>query len=82
VPPAQGENRLITLTLTAAAMPGPRLRMAPMTPRSDLPRCRSITAQYRLDMLAEHDAADPAARGVLLNREGLYSSHLSDAQGP
>jgi len=29
-------------------------------------------------MLTEYDAADPAARGVLLRREGLYSSHLSE----
>lgn len=29
-------------------------------------------------MLAEYDAADAAARGVLLRREGLYSSHLSE----
>jgi len=28
--------------------------------------------------LTEFDAADPAARGVLLHREGLYSSHLSE----
>ena len=48
-----------------------------MSPRSDLPRRRSFTAQYKLDILTEYDAADPAARGVLLRREGLYSSHLS-----
>ena len=29
-------------------------------------------------MLAEYDAADAAGRGVLLRREGLYSSHLSE----
>ena len=29
-------------------------------------------------MLAEYDAADTAGRGVLLRREGLYSSHLSE----
>ena len=29
-------------------------------------------------MLAEYDAAEPALRGVLLRREGLYSSHLSE----
>ena len=49
-----------------------------MSPRSDRPRRRSFTAQYKLDMLAEYDAADAAARGVLLRREGLYSSHLSE----
>jgi transposase len=49
-----------------------------MSPRSDRPRRRSFTAQYKLDILTEYDAADPAARGVLLRREGLYSSHLSE----
>ncbi len=49
-----------------------------MSPRSDRPRRRSFTAQYKLDMLAEYDAADVAGRGVLLRREGLYSSHLSE----
>ncbi len=49
-----------------------------MSPRSDRPRRRSFTAQYKLDMLAEYDAADTAGRGVLLRREGLYSSHLSE----
>ena len=49
-----------------------------MSPRSDRPRRRSFTAKYKLDMLAEYDAADAAARGVLLRREALYSSHLSE----
>ncbi len=49
-----------------------------MSPRSDRPRRRSFTAQYKFDILTEYDAADPAARGVLLRREGLYSSHLSE----
>jgi len=49
-----------------------------MSPRSDQPRRRSFTAQYKLDILAEYDAADSAGRGVLLRREGLYSSHLSE----
>ena len=49
-----------------------------MGPRSGQPRRRSLTAQYKADILTEYDAADPAARGVLLRREGLYSSHLSE----
>jgi transposase len=69
---------LITLTLTAADLPGTSIEDGLMSPRSDRPRRRSFTAQYKLDMLAEYDAADPAARGVLLRREGLYSSHLSE----
>ncbi len=50
-----------------------------MSPRSDRPRRRSFTAKYKLDILTEYEAAaDAAARGVLLRREGLYSSHLSE----
>jgi len=49
-----------------------------MSPRADRPRRRSFTAKYKLDILTEYDTADPAARGVLLRREGLYSSHLSE----
>ena len=69
---------MITLTLTTADLPGKALENGAMSPRSDQPRRRSFTAQYKADILAEYDAADPAARGVLLRREGLYSSHLSE----
>jgi transposase len=69
---------LITLTLTAADLSGASVEDGPMSPRSDRPRRRSFSAQYKLDILTEYDAADPAARGVLLRREGLYSSHLSE----
>ncbi len=38
---------------------------------------RSFTAEYKLRLLAEIDAAtEPGAIGALLRREGLYSSHL------
>ncbi len=49
-----------------------------MSPRSDQPRRRSFTAKYKLDILTEYDAASQAERGVLLRREALYSSHLSE----
>jgi transposase len=39
-------------------------------------RRRSFTAAYKLKILAEYEAADPGERGVVLRREGLYSSHL------
>jgi transposase len=45
-------------------------------PRSDRPRRRAFTAQYKLAILAEYDACEPGAKGALLRREGLYSSHL------
>jgi transposase-like protein len=69
---------LITLTLTAADLLTSSVEDGAMSPRSDRPRRRSFTAQYKLDMLTEYDAADAAGRGVLLRREGLYSSHLSE----
>ena len=39
-------------------------------------RRRTFTAQYKLDILAEYDAAEDGAKGALLRREGLYSSHI------
>ena len=40
---------------------------------------RTFTAEYKLRILAEADAAaaQPGAIGALLRREGLYSSHLA-----
>ena len=49
-----------------------------MSPRSDQARRRSFTAKYKLDILTEYEAADSNARGALLRREGLYSSHLTE----
>ncbi len=68
----------MTLTLTAADLLTGPVEDGAMSPRSDRPRRRSFTAQYKLDMLTEYDATDAAGRGVLLRREGLYSSHLSE----
>src|SRR3989440_11962567 len=48
-----------------------------MAPRSDQPKRRTFTAEYKLAMVAEYDAATgPGAKGALLRREGLYSSHI------
>ncbi len=36
-----------------------------------------FTAEYKLQILAEYEALkEPGAKGALLRREGLYSSHL------
>ena len=60
-----------------AATPGPR----PLVPDSEViarPRRRSFTAEYRRSILDQADAAhDAGAVGLLLRREGLYSSHLA-----
>lgn len=47
-----------------------------MGPRGDRPKRRSFTAEYKAGILAEYDAADRGGRGVILRREGLYSSHI------
>lgn len=51
----------------------------PRRPNPEVPeraRRRTFTAQYKLDILAEYDAAEDGAKGALLRREGLYSSHI------
>jgi len=45
-------------------------------PRSDQPRRRAFTSEYKLAMVAEYDRAAPGERGALLRREGLYHSHI------
>src|SRR3954468_24917121 len=47
-----------------------------VSPRADRPTRRSFTSEYKLAILAEYEAAEPGAKGALLRREGLYSSHL------
>lgn len=47
-----------------------------MGPRSDRPKRRSFTAEYKARILTEYDSAERGQRGVLLRREGLYSSHI------
>ena len=39
---------------------------------------RRFSAEYKLSILAEIDAAEPGATGAILRRERLYSSHLVD----
>jgi transposase len=46
-------------------------------PRSDRPKRRSFTPEYKLAMVEEYDRlTEPGAKGALLRREGLYHSHL------
>jgi transposase-like protein len=43
------------------------------------PRRRRFTREYKHAILAEYDAlSDPGAKGALLRREGLYTSHLAE----
>ena len=41
------------------------------------PRRRTFTAEKKLALLAEYDAADSDGRGALLRREAIYTSHIS-----
>lgn len=42
------------------------------------PRRRTFTAEKKLALLAEYDAADREGKGALLRREAIYSSHVSE----
>ena len=54
----------------AGPMPDPEVPERPVR--------RRFSARYKLDVLAEIDAAEPGTIGAILRREGLYSSHLVD----
>jgi len=46
---------------------------------AERPTRRRFSAAYKAAILDEYDrATEPGARGALLRREGLYSSHLTD----
>ncbi len=49
-----------------------------VTPRSDRPKRRTFTAEYKAQILAEYEAAETGERGAILRREGLYSSHITE----
>jgi transposase-like protein len=42
------------------------------------PRRRQFSAEYKLALLAEYDAAPEGVKGSILRREGLYSSHVTE----
>jgi len=53
----------------------------PEHPSGEVPeraRRRTFTAAYKLKVVEEYEAATPGERGVVLRREGLYSSHLTE----
>ena len=67
------------MTLTMADIRAGSADDGDVSPRADRPRRRTFTAEYKAAVLAEYDAlAEPGARGALLRREGLYSSHLTE----
>lgn len=42
------------------------------------PRRRTFTAEKKLALVAEYDAADREGKGALLRREAIYTSHISE----
>ena len=42
------------------------------------PRRRRFSAEYKLAIVAEYDAAPDGLKGSVLRREGLYSSHVAE----
>lgn len=51
----------------------------PEGPRTERPKRRRFSAEYKLRIVAEYDAlTEPGAKGALLRREGLYSIHILD----
>lgn len=67
--------KTVTTTSTLRA-----LAHAGSVPDPEIPekaKRRRFSAQYKLDILDEYDRlSEPGAKGALLRREGLYSSHI------
>ncbi len=40
------------------------------------PKRRTFSAEYKLRLVAEYDAAPPGEKGAILRRERLYHSHI------
>jgi transposase len=65
--------------LDRALVTGDPGRVADEHPDPEVPewaRRRRFTAQYKLDVVAEYDAAPADEKGAVLRREGLYSSRV------
>jgi transposase len=45
-------------------------------PRADRAKRRHFSAEYKLRMIAEYDAAPAGEKGAILRREGLYDSSI------
>jgi transposase len=73
----------VTTLARAAGMedPGRVADDAARRPDPEVPeraRRRTFTAKYKLEVLAAYDAAPDGEKGVVLRREGLYSSHITE----
>ena len=61
------------MTMTLADRP---VVVGAVNPRAERPKRRTFSAEYKLRIVAEYEAAEPGEKGALLRREGLYSSHV------
>lgn len=69
----------MSTALMTAASRGQDGRVPPDPEVSERAKRRRFTAEYKLAILKEADAAtEPGQIGALLRRERLYSSHLVD----
>lgn len=68
----------MTMSDMTAGMQGePAGRPGGPGPRATRPKRRTFTTAYKQSIVDEFDRlTDPAARGALLRREGLYHSHI------
>ena len=72
-------TKVATLLRSAGVEDPGRMEAAESRPDPEVParaRRRTFTAQYKLDIVAEYDAAPDGQKGAVLRREGLYSSHI------
>lgn len=66
--------------MTATTTPTPPPAATPDPIGVEVParaKRRTYSASFKARILAEYEPLDPAGRGALLRREGLYSSHIS-----
>ena len=78
--PLASSPEIPALTASAAGVVARPLAASPEF--TALPKRRSFTAKYKLQILAETDrATDTGGISAILRREGLYSSALSDWRG-
>jgi len=67
------------MTLTTAVLLRPDDGRVTSEDAAVRPRRRRFSAEYKLAIVAEYDGCtDVGAKGALLRREGLYSSHVTE----
>jgi transposase-like protein len=72
-------SSMVVTALDRVRVTGDPGRVADERPDPEVPekaRRRTFTAQYKLDVVAEYDAAPSGEKGAVLRGEGLCSSHV------